>query len=109
MSNATQKPDDTTTGEAALLARHIGRLFANAMQAAENAIDAMTYVARQIETHEKHNPDAMRKAMDAVGITALDRRCLAMLLEIQDWPQFSKLTSGLLPIGTMASTRKETK
>ena len=79
------------------------------MQAAENAIDAMAYVARQIETHSKSNPAAMQKAMDAVGITALDRRHLAMLPEMQDWPQFRKIASGLLQIGTMANARKEMK
>ena len=109
MSNATQKPDDTTADETAALARHIARLFANAMQAAENAIDAMAYVARQIEGHRKNDPVATRKAMDAAGITTMDHWRLLSLLATEDWAQFDKITDGLLHIGTMANARKEMK
>jgi hypothetical protein len=109
------KPDDpiplpnATADAEAALARRTVRLFAHAMQAAENAIDTMVYFAKQIEDHGKYNPDAMKKAMDAAGMTELDRRCLARLLEIQDWPKFKKLASGCLQIGSMANARREAK
>ena len=99
----------TTTQEAdAELARHIARIYGNAMQAAENAIDAMAYVAQQLEEHNKRNPTALQRAMEAAGITDMDRLSFARFREITDWPLYTKLASGCLRLGAMANRRKET-
>ena len=90
------------------LTRGIVRMHREAMKTAENAIDAMVYLARLLDDHGKRDPGSVHRAMDAAGMTALDRRCLCRLLEIADWPLYSKLASGCLQIGSMANARKET-
>lgn len=97
-----------TTQEAdAELARHIARIYGNAMQAAENAIDAMAYVAQQLEERNKRDPGGTQRAMEAAGITDMDRLSFARFREIADWPLYSKLASGCLRLGAMANARKE--
>ena len=104
----TTSPDEQAAQQAALV-REIANMYANAMQVAENAVYVMTLVAKALEERNRQDPGGTQRAMDAAGMTALDRRCLCRLMEIAGWPLYSKLASGCLQIGSMANARRETK
>lgn len=98
----------TTTEDAdAELARHIARIYGNAMQAAESAVDAMAYVSAEIEKYRQRNPSGLQAALDAAGITDMDRLSFGRFREIAEWPLHAKVASGCLRLGAMANARKE--
>jgi hypothetical protein len=93
----------------AALAKEIGGMYANAMQIAENAVWAMTLLAKTLQEHIRRDPGGLQQAMDAAGFTTADRMAFARFLEITELPFYDKLASGCFRLGHMANARREAK
>ena len=109
------KPDDpiplsdATAAAEAALAKEIGAMYLGAMQIAENAVWAMTLLAKALQDHNKRDPGRLQRAMDAAGFTTADRMAFGRFLEITELPFYDKLASGCFRLGHMANARRETK
>jgi hypothetical protein len=89
------------------LAWRIAREYVRAMEMAAQAVDIMAQLAGELNERSKRDPSGTQRAMEAAGITNMDRLSFARFREIADWPLYTKVASGCLRLGAMANRRKE--
>jgi hypothetical protein len=100
---------DATADAQVALANTISGIYANAMQAAEKAINTMADLAKFLEERNRHIPGLVQQAMDVAGLNEIDRRALCRFLELTNMPFHDKLASGCLHLGSMANARRKAK
>jgi uncharacterized protein YutE (UPF0331/DUF86 family) len=89
------------------LSWQIAREYMRAMEMAAQAVDIMAQLAKELEERNKRDPGGLQRAMEAAGITDMDRLSFARFREIANWPLYTKVASGCLRLGAMANRRKE--